>query len=367
MNVVGSLAPLPEATPEVWRAAARTAGTTPEVVGPWLAGVVGWFGYEAGAGFERMPPPAGPRLLPDAWWGTITRAAAFDDAGRLLAHRGFSPAELRPGAAPPVPPQSPLHFEEPPDEGFTSGVRRVLEHLRAGDCYQVNLSRRVVARGRMDALGTWLRLRAANRSRRGVLLEAGELAVISNSPELLLRARGRRVLSVPIKGTAPLTSPRAALLASEKERAELTMIVDLVRADLGRVAAPGTVRTGPRRAGRVGHVWHAMQRVEAELAPGFDALDAFGAVFPAGSVTGAPKVRAMEVIRALEPVPRGVYCGSLGWFGPGGADVNVAIRTVSLRGDEAHLQAGSGLVLGSDPDRELAEARLKARRMWEAL
>ena len=331
-----------------------------------MQGIVGWFGYEAGAGVERMHEPIAPRLLPDAWWGAIRAAASFDRTGQLVAANNVDPAALR--GEPPLPlPRSTLHVEEPDPRIFLEGVASVLQHLRRGDCYQVNLSRRLVVRGTVDPLATWLRLRSANPSRRGVLLDTGAGAAISNSPELLLRARAARVLSVPIKGTAPLAAAPAALLRSAKERAELTMIVDLVRSDLGRVAAAGTVRAGPRRVGRVGHVWHAMQRVEARLAAGLDAVDAFAALFPPGSVTGAPKVRAMEVIRALEPVPRGLYCGSLGWFGPGGADANVAIRTISVRGDEAHVQVGAGIVLGSDPERELAECRLKAERMLAAL
>jgi anthranilate/para-aminobenzoate synthase component I len=240
----------------------------------------------------------------------------------------------------------------------------------------VNLARRIRVRHAGDAFDAWRRIRAANPARRAMLVESPWGAVISNSPELLLDVRDRRLLSVPIKGTAPRVARTGcrmppeveALLRSPKERAELTMIVDLVRADLGRVAAPGSVRAGPRRVGPVGHVWHAMQRVEATLADGRDAVDAFAAVFPAGSVTGAPKLRAMEVIRALEPVPRGVYCGALGWFGAGGrAWWNVAIRTITLAAGEADLHVGAGIVLGSRPAREYEETELKARAMLRAL
>lgn len=337
----------------------------PTAGGPaWTHGLVGWFGYEAGREFERCPEPAGPRLLPDSWWGRVAAASVLGPEGDLL-HSVGPPPQAEPAAAPS--PRSELHFEPPPDAPFLAGVTRVLAHLRAGDVYQVNLTRREVVRGRFDALAIWQRLRADNRARRAILLDTDEGSLVCNSPELLLRVRDGRALSVPIKGTAPGDEAPGELMRSEKERAELTMIVDLVRSDLGRVAAAGSVRTGPRRVGRVGHLWHAMRRVEAELAAGFDAVDAFAALFPAGSVTGAPKVRAMEIIRDLEPVSRGVYCGSIGWFTPEAADANVAIRTVSIRGNEAHLQAGSGIVLGSDPARELAEARLKMQRMRAAL
>ncbi len=343
-----------------------TGGASDEDAGPpWSQGRVGWYGYEAGVWFERMPTPIGPRLLPDAWWGTIDDVMIFNGAGCPTFARGA--ATFEPHAIPPSPPRSALTIQEPDDDGFISGVHTILGHLRRGDAYQVNLSRRVVARGSLDPLGTWLRLIAGNRARRAVFIDTGAGAVVSNSPELLLRVRGRRVLSVPIKGTAAGSDSRDGLVASRKEKAELTMIVDLVRSDLGRVAEPGTVVTGPRRVGRIGHLWHAMRRVQATLAPGKDAWDAFSAVFPAGSVTGAPRVAAMEIIRALEPCPRGVYCGTVGWFGNQAADLNVAIRTISFLGDEAHVQTGSGIVLGSEPARELAEARLKAERLLAAL
>lgn len=360
-TVVGQLAPLGDLGRHAWAAAVRA----PTDAGPaWTHGLVGWFGYEAGAAFERCPPPAAARLLPDSWWGRVVAAVVLDGRGQVLHRVGRLPPSVPPT---PTGTRSSLTFEEPPDEPFLLGVARILDHLRAGDCYQVNLTRREVVRGRFDPLSIWLRLRAGNRARRAILLDTDEGTLVCNSPELLLRVRNGRALSVPIKGTARVDESPERLLRSPKERAELTMIVDLVRSDLGRVAVPGSIVAGPRRVGRVGHVWHAMRRVEAALAPGFDAVDAFAALFPPGSVTGAPRVRAMEIIRALEPVPRGVYCGSIGWFGPGEADANVAIRTVSIRGDEAHVQAGSGIVLGSDAARELAEARLKVERLKAAL
>ncbi len=360
-TVIGRVVPLGPLDRTAWASAARAPT---EGGAPWTHGIVGWFGYEAGADFERCPPPRGPRLLPDSWWGRIAAAAVLDPRGNVVHQVGALPI---PRAGNTATARGTIRAEEADDEPFLRGVQSILAHLRSGDCYQVNLTRRDVLRGEFNPLATWLRLRADNPARRAVFLDTDEGTLLSNSPELLLRVRGGRALSVPIKGTAPVASPREALLRSPKERAELTMIVDLVRSDLGRVAAPGTVAAGPRRVGRVGHVWHAMRRVEASLAPGFDAVDAFAAVFPPGSVTGAPRVRAMEVIRELEPVPRGVYCGSIGWFAPGEADANVAIRTVSLRGDEAHVQAGSGIVLGSEPRRELAEAKLKVERLRAAL
>ncbi len=262
-------------------------------------------------------------------------------------------------------------------ERYCDGVRTIQRLLREGECYQVNLARHIDVPDPRDPLLVWRRLRARNPARRSMLVHTPHGAVVSNSPELLLHARGERLRSVPIKGTSThATDAVQALRRSEKERAELRMIVDLVRADLGRVAVPGSVRAEPRRVGPVGHVHHAVQAVHATLAPGRDARDAFRALFPAGSITGAPRLRAMEVIRDLEAVPRGVYCGSLGaWLpradeaGGAGWDAwwNVAIRTVTFARGIARVHVGAGIVLDSDPERELHETALKARRMLEAL
>ncbi len=375
-----------------------------------LSGTFGWFSYEAGAWFVRTPTPRAALALPAAWlaratavavlergrWQLATREGAVHHAGawtvasqgsNALSSESNDPtdrlveawrsalrheaSELTQGSARVV--------DATTEAAYLAGVQAIQEHLRAGDCYQVNLARRVTLGSPGSPFDAWRRLRALNRARRGALIETARGAVVSNSPELLLHAERGRALSVPIKGTAARSggaAARDALRASPKERAELRMIVDLVRADFARVARPGSIRTGPRRVGAVGHVWHAMQRVQCELDAPHDSVDAFRAVFPAGSVTGAPRMRAMEVIHALESVPRGVYCGSIGGFydvSPGGhvgaAHWNVAIRTLSFTpdGSEAHLHVGAGIVLGSDPAREWEETSLKAERLLQAM
>lgn len=352
-----------------WRAAARrvlSRGRTSHL--PFEGGLVGWFAYEAGRHFERMPrSDTGP--LPEIWLAECGEFACHDrESGAWYATSGLVPAlaGAEPIAAPPPPSGRLVRADDRLE--YENGVARILAHLRRGDCYQVNLARRLSVVDPGCPFDAWRRLRSSNPSRRGMLVETSDGAVVSNSPELLLAARGGRLLSVPIKGTAPLTAAPERLLASEKERAELTMIVDLVRSDLNRVARTGSVRAARRRVGRVGHVWHAMQRVGARLRPDRDASDAFAAIFPPGSVTGAPKIRAMEVIRDLEPVPRGVYCGAMGWFGPGGdAWWNVAIRTIQFAGGAAIVHAGAGIVLASDPTREYDETVLKAQRLLAAL
>lgn len=331
-----------------------------------MPGAMGWFGYEAGSWFEPMPSPRSRRALPDCWWGVVTEYAVFDAQDRLT---GMTAGLMRDTYIfdESVPPPTGRRRPTADRADYERGVRTVLGHLRAGDCYQVNLARQLLVDAPGDPLHTWLRLRASNPARRGMLIETPFGAVVSNSPELLLRASGTNLLSVPIKGTAALDAPARALLHNPKERAELTMIVDLVRSDLGRIAAAGSVQTNARRVGKVGHVRHAMQRIYARLADGFDALDAVAAVFPPGSVTGAPKVRAMEVIHELEPVPRGVYCGSLGWIGQQTLELNVAIRTITFAENTAHVPVGAGIVMGSQPAREFEETELKAVRMLEAL
>lgn len=381
-SVVGPLSDEGQVTAADWRERARDALRRPAAPGGgFQPGRVGWFGYEAGPWFAPVAAAAGTTPLPTAWLGRCDAAyceepdgssliVGWPDAAALLAGR-LSAGVPALGV---VPPSSgrPLPYDD--RQRFVDGVRRVRAHLQAGDCYQVNLARRIDVAAPGDPLDAWRRLRARNPARRAVFLECAHGSVVSNSPELLLSVAGGRALSVPIKGTAPRGGPVQPLLQSPKERAELTMIVDLVRADLGRVAAPGSVDAGPRRVGPVGHVWHAMQRVTCALADGLDAADAFAAVFPAGSVTGAPRIRATEVIRALEDGPRGVYCGALGWFGAGGtAWWNVAIRTISFPAPVAGAEArasfhvGAGIVLGSDPEREYEETTLKAQRMLEAL
>jgi anthranilate/para-aminobenzoate synthase component I len=372
--VIVDLEPAPVSS-ESWRERARDSlrrrrGTSalPDLLGAHL----GYFAYEAGAWMERMPPAAVVAPMPLAWLGVARRAFLFHRPTRTWSTTGPRCGEIlsdASAAATPSPgPARGVVTAAGQADRYRRGVERILGHLRAGDCYQVNLARRFDIAEAGDAFGAWLRLRARNPARRGMLLEFPGGAVVCNSPELLLEVRGGRVLSVPIKGTAPTHADPGRLLRSTKERAELTMIVDLVRSDLARVAAPGSIGCGPRRVGRVGHVWHAMRRVHAVLDVGRDAADAFAAVFPAGSVTGAPKVRAMEVIGALEDGARGVYCGSIGWFAPGGwARWNVAIRTITFRGGAASLHVGAGIVLGSDPGRELRETELKAQAMLAAI
>jgi len=202
------------------------------------------------------------------------------------------------------------------------------------------------------------------------------VAILSSSPELFLDLRDGHVVTRPIKGTRPRTGDpridamaRRELAESEKDRAELTMIVDLLRNDLGRVCSFRTVQV--RDPGEIEEhptVYHRVATIEGDLKTGLGWSDLLRAAFPGGSVTGAPKIRAMQIIRELEPTPRGIYCGSIGWIGLDGAmSLNLAIRTIVQRGDVVHLYAGGGIVAQSTPDGEYAETLAKLRGMLRAL
>lgn len=355
---------------------------------PFTGGLVGWLSYEAGASVERMPAPRGPApVAPIGLWRAdgglyldrragawrVAGAPEFQEQARALlaaaADTPPSPAATRADEGWVGAPR------EATREAYEAGVRAVLEHIRAGDAYQVNLAWEQRGVPVADPLRVWLRLREANPARRGAFLRWRDTTLISNSPELYLRVRrrGDRLVatSAPIKGTSDARqgeASRAQLEASEKERAELTMIVDLVRNDLSRVAARAGVRAGPRQILRCGDLWHAEQRVTAVLRRDSDALDAIAASFPPGSVTGAPKVEAMKIIGALEPGPRGVYTGAIGFLADSGeAHLNVAIRTATVVGGEARFHVGAGLVADSKPELEWAETLAKGRALMRWL
>jgi para-aminobenzoate synthetase component 1 len=251
------------------------------------------------------------------------------------------------------------------EEGFAKGVRAVREAIRAGDVYQVNLCRRLSAPvpAGFDIAGLGAALRVANPAPYAatvVVREAG-VAVASASPELFLRRRGAAVETGPIKGTARRGAPFLA-----KDRAENVMIADLVRNDLGRVCEYGSVEVVDlcREEHHPG-LAHLVTTVRGRLRPGVGWAELLDATFPPGSVSGAPKLAALDVIRRLEPVPRGVYCGAVGWVDTDTAagELNVAIRTFWVEDGRLHLGTGGGITWDSTPEGEWEETRLKARRL----
>ncbi|MCK4342276.1 MAG: anthranilate synthase component I family protein, partial [Phycisphaerae bacterium] len=249
-------------------------------------------------------------------------------------------------------------------------IARALDYIAAGDIYQVNLAQRLRIEGLNNPFLTYAAIRRSNPAPYAALLRWAGGAVASFSPELFLRLRGDEVLTCPIKGTRPRTGNpaedemrRRELLASEKEAAELAMIIDLHRNDLGKVCRYGSVRVAhPRRVEAHPTVFHTVADVVGRLRPEYDGLDLLRACFPAGSISGVPKIRAMQIIDELEPVARGVYTGAVGVLGlDGQMTFNVAIRTLQMRGPSATLYVGGGIVADSEPTAEYEETLAKAR------
>ena len=259
---------------------------------------------------------------------------------------------------------------------YTGSVRRAKKYVHDGDVFQVVLSRAFSFSAEGDELALYARLRELNPSPYMYHVRHGPRRTVGASPEMLVRVSGSRVETFPIAGTRPVTGDgekdrqlASELLADEKERAEHTMLVDLGRNDVGRVCRYGTVRPEESFAiRRFSHVQHIVSHISGELAPGLGMFDAFRSVFPAGTVSGAPKVRAMEIIDELEPEGRGGYAGAVGYFGFNGCcDFAIAIRSAFIDGAEGRVQAGAGIVSDSVPERELQETQDKAGAVLQAL
>jgi anthranilate synthase component 1 len=260
---------------------------------------------------------------------------------------------------------------------YEASVRRIQEYINAGDAFQVVLSQRFdVARDGVDPFDVYRVLRVANPSPYMFHLEFPEAIVTGASPECLVRKEGDRVELRPIAGTRRRgrssdedAAVEAELRADEKERAEHVMLIDLSRNDVGRVAAPATVRVDETMiVERYSHVMHLVSSVSGRLAPNRDAADVVRAAFPAGTLSGAPKIRAMEIIEELEPFRRGIYGGAVGYLSySGNADLAIAIRTLVTRGETIHVQAGAGVVADSVPENEHEECVSKALAVIQAV
>lgn len=275
----------------------------------------------------------------------------------------------------------PIHSHTPAQvsfaqEQFEEAVRRVQEYIARGDVFQVNLSVRQSKPIRVTAQEVYSVLRKLNPSPYMGFVSFPEFQLVSASPELLVKVKGGEVHTRPIAGTRPRgkndredEALARELIDNEKERAEHVMLVDLERNDIGRVCRYGSVEVSEFMVvEKYSHVMHIVSHVRGELAEGKDAFDAVAATFPGGTITGAPKVRTMEIIEELEPVKRGVYTGSIGWFGfDGDVELNIAIRTMIVKDGVAHVQAGAGIVIDSVPEAEYAESLKKAEALWKAL
>ncbi len=377
-------------------------------LGPFWSGAVGFFAYDVVRHIERLPH-APPRTLdaPDAcfvftdalvmidnWRGQArvivsvpipagaseerlrtlhARAmATLDDTiARLLGPDVLQPLALDSNAPPAVP--TSLYSRE----AYERDVGRIKEYILAGDVFQALLARRMTLPLDFEPTSLYRALRAINPSPYMYHLVLDGLELVGSSPELLVRVADGRITVRPIAGTRPRGKTAeedhalaAELIADEKERAEHVMLVDLGRNDVGRLAKYGTVEvTDLMTVERYSHVFHIVSQVEGELSDGSSALDAFRAVFPAGTMTGAPKVRAMEIIDELEPERRGPYAGALGYIGAGDLrmDLAITIRTCVIANGVASVQAGGGIVHDSVPALEWAETENKARAMLTAI
>jgi len=380
---------------------ARCRMDVPEGLPPALACLVGYFAYETVGLVERLPrPPANPLALPDMLFVRPTLLLVFDrladalylvapvwpdggDAGiRIEAARERIEAAAARLAAPlPVVPRSvtelPTIMPEPQlaPGRYREMVLAAKEYIAAGDIFQVVLAQRFTTPFPLPPFDLYRALRRINPSPFLYHLDLPGFAIIGSSPEILVRARDGEVTIRPIAGTRPRgrtgeedAANRDALLADPKERAEHLMLLDLGRNDVGRVAAPGTVKvTDSYTVEFYSHVMHIVSNVVGRLAPGKDALDALFAGFPAGTVSGAPKVRACEIIAELEPETRGAYAGGVGYFSPDGSmDSCIVLRTAVVKDGVMHVQAGAGIVADSDPASEQRECEAKSGALFAA-
>lgn len=261
-------------------------------------------------------------------------------------------------------------------EAYMEALQKAKHYIRKGDVYQVNLSQRFETSLAEEPLSVYKRLRAFCGAPFSAYLDTGEAVILSSSPERFLFKKGRYIETRPIKGTRPRGADAAEdaelekkLLGSTKDRAEHIMIVDLERNDLGRVCEYGSVRpSGTFRLEKYANVFHLVTTVSGRLKKGIDAIDCIRATFPGGSITGAPKIRSMEIIEELEPVKRGVYTGAIGYISfSGGMDLSIAIRTFVVKGRDVYFQVGGGIVADSDPEKEYEETLHKASGLIEAL
>ena len=378
---------------------------------PFQGGVAGYIGYEFGGTLEELPPPSSDGLgIPDLFFGLYDWTLAWDhlegrawlistgipehgaSRQRRAAARLADVLELLDGVACMTVREPPRHRALPSGSAalscgelhsslthaeYIAAIHRVREYILAGDIYQANITQRFQLPVAEDPWTLYQRLRAHNPAPFSAFLDFDGVAIASVSPERFLRLTNAGVVEArPIKGTRPRGSTDASdaalareLLRSEKDRAEHVMIVDLMRNDLSRVCATGSVRVPELFAlERYATVHHLVSTITGRLEAGRDAIDLLRATFPGGSITGAPKIRAMEIIAELEPVRRDVYCGTIAYLSLSGAmDASIVIRTAVIKDGQAYCSAGGGIVADSEPEAEYAESWNKARGLLDIL
>ena len=367
---------------------------------PFTGGFVGYFGYDMIRFVERLEHrPPDPHHLPVALLARYDSVLVFDHAHQrvlaianeiegevsledaeealvrleeILTTSGDESAIVMPRERPAPPDAQPVLSAE----DYMEAVETAQSHIFAGDIFQVVLARRWRVPRSIDPLALYRAARIINPSPYMVLLETPDVSLVGASPEMLVRKSGHSLETRPIAGTRPRGADAAGdrslakdLADDPKERAEHVMLVDLGRNDVGKVAVPGSVKVASfMEVERYSHVMHLVSSVEGDLAPGKDALDALLACFPAGTVSGAPKIRAMESIDDLEPESRGPYAGAVGYLSYAGElDTCITIRTLVCRSDETSVTAGAGIVADSDPAREAEETKNKAAGLLAAV
>jgi anthranilate synthase component I len=393
--VDGKRAPRPDSQAaflQALRAAlAQAPKPLPAIAGvPLSGGLVGYTAYDAVRYFERLPArslndtstPHAHYLAPKSLlvFDHLTRGVALlhdgSEAERqvlrreiIAALRGAIPQLVTGGTF--VPATASLS-----EADYVVGVRKAQQYIAAGDVYQLVLASRFEGRHSLSPFEVYRALRLLNPSPYMFFCELGDVSVVGSSPEALVKLTRGRAATRPIAGSRPRGIDEAddlrleqELLADPKENAEHIMLVDLARNDVGRVAIAGTVRVDPFRViERYSHIMHIVSGVNGTLAPGYDAFDLFAATFPAGTLVGAPKVRAMQIIDELEPVGRALYGGTVGYFGrQGDMDHAITIRTLVFRGDTYSYQAGAGIVADSQPHKEYEEVLAKSAVLRSAL
>ena len=370
---------------------ARAPRPKPDVAGlPFAGGLVGVSGYDVVRLFERLPLTTKPQAdIPEAAFCATASVLVFDHLTRRVAllHDGSASEReslrrevirLLRGAIPTSDSNVTVAEAVPGLSGdeYADRVKACKEYIGAGDIYQIVISVLFKGRSNVSPFEVYRALRLLNPSPYMFFFDFGELKVAGSSPEALVRLHGGKASLRPIAGTMPRGADTAEdlqneqdLLADPKESAEHVMLVDLARNDLGRVARAGSVRVDPYRAiERYSHVMHIVSGVQGELAPPYDAFDLFAASFPAGTLVGAPKVRAREIIEEMENTGRGLYAGTAGYFGAtGDMDQAITIRTLVFNGDEYSFQAGAGIVADSVPVKEYQEVLAKSAVLRMAL
>ncbi|MDP6673346.1 MAG: anthranilate synthase component I family protein [Gammaproteobacteria bacterium] len=397
MSINGQQHPRPESTEKLLAALRSTLADTPRLQPevpelPFSGGLVGIAGYDLVRYFEQIENiPSGAAIpnSPEAAYFATESLLIFDHLTRRIAllHSGSEaqrlalrdivigllrgPLPLRPqsgGYSDPVPSLS--------EDAFKAAVARSKDYITQGEIYQIVLSVRFSGTHELSPFENYRAMRLLNPSPFLFFFDLGDLQVVGSSPEALVKCHNGNAALRPIAGTRPRGYDRAedlvheqSLLADCKENAEHVMLVDLARNDLGRVAAAGSVYVDPFRSiERYSHVMHIVSGVQGKLAAGKDAFDLFAAAFPAGTLVGAPKIRAMQLIDEMEPVCRGVYAGTVGYFGTGGdMDHAIAIRTLVLSDNEYSYQAGAGIVADSVPQMEYEEVLAKSAILRQAL